>query len=130
MVIIYFFLAILLIFVLFEVVYFLRKKKGKFSPRLQGEIAHHLEKIANLSPREQILEYDKLLDLCLKYKGLSGSLGEKMKQYGKLFHDTDAIWRAHKLRNRIAHELDFVPSKNEFQASAQAFAREIKAFLQ
>ena len=126
----YFLLAILFVFILFEVVYFLRKRKGKFSPKLQAEITRHLEKIANLSPREQILEYDKLLDLCLKHKGLSGTLGEKMQQYTNLFRDTDAIWRAHKLRNRLAHELDFVPNESEFRASAQAFTREIKAFLQ
>lgn len=52
-----------------------------------------------------VLNADKLLDRALKEKGYKGtSMGERMVSAGRLFTKRDAVWAAHKLRNRLAHE--------------------------
>ena len=52
-----------------------------------------------------ILNADKLLDQALRERGMSGeTMGERMKSAKTLFSNNDAVWSAHKLRNRIAHE--------------------------
>lgn len=52
-----------------------------------------------------IFEADKLLDHALKHRGFGGdTMGERLKSAQRAFMNTDAIWRAHKLRNRLAHE--------------------------
>ena len=56
------------------------------------------------SPIQKVLEADKVLDLALTMLGVEGSLGEKLKIVGPRFSHIDDIWKAHKLRNRIAHE--------------------------
>ena len=65
-----------------------------------------------------ILEADKLLDLALKEKGLSGkTMGERMKQCQGKWTNGNGVWAAHKLRNRIAHETDV---KVDYERSRQA----------
>ena len=63
--------------------------------------------------RHAIMDADKLLDKLLTHKGYSGSLGEKLKKSGSLFSDLNGVWAAHKLRNRLAHELDAQVSQND-----------------
>ncbi len=62
---------------------------------------------ANGGPGMQlaIMEADKLLDHALKARGFAGeTMGERLKSANKAFMNTQAIWDAHKLRNRLAHE--------------------------
>lgn len=52
-----------------------------------------------------IMEADKLLDHALKARGFAGeTMGDRLKSANKAFMNTQAIWDAHKLRNRLAHE--------------------------
>lgn len=52
-----------------------------------------------------VLEADKLLDRALRDRGLAGTtMGERMKAAQPLWSNANAVWGAHKLRNRIAHE--------------------------
>jgi hypothetical protein len=52
-----------------------------------------------------IMEADKLLDHVLKARGFAGeTMGDRLKSANKAFMNTQAIWDAHKLRNRLAHE--------------------------
>lgn len=52
-----------------------------------------------------IINADKLLDQALRERGVSGeTMGERMKTAKAMFSDNNAVWNAHKLRNRIAHE--------------------------
>lgn len=64
--------------------------------------------------RTAVSEADKLLDLALRQSGARGdTMGERLKSSGKRFSNLNAIWRAHKLRNALAHEVgfDLVPSQ-------------------
>lgn len=48
-----------------------------------------------------------MLDHILREKGFSGTLGEKLKKARKLFNNPDNVWKAHKERNKIAHEMNY-----------------------
>lgn len=115
------------LFIIFDIIIiiFIWKKRKNISYKWKKDIHKHLQKIQRLDPNNQILEYDKILDLCLKKKGYQGSLGEKMKQYGKNFYNENAIWNAHKLRNKIAHEIDFHVTQNVYEINIQSFKKEI-----
>lgn len=52
-----------------------------------------------------VIEADKLLDKALIESGVSGkTMGERLKRCGDKFSSINAVWRAHKLRNALAHE--------------------------
>lgn len=73
-----------------------------------------------------VVEADKLLDKALLEMGVSGrTMGERLKKCGKeKFTKLDSVWRAHKLRNQIAHEprftVDYAQSKRALAVYRQA----------
>ena|SRR3989338_2267017 len=84
-----------------------RRVKGFSGAERKYIISHwgRLQIIAHADPKTAVLDADKLLDYALNCKGFSGSLGEKLKKAGPRFSNISGIWAAHKLRNKIAHEL-------------------------
>lgn len=77
-------------------------------------------------PVRRVLEADKVLDLALTELGFRGSLGEKLKKAGPRFTDVNAVWRAHKLRNRLAHETGARISDAEASGAMNAFERGLR----
>lgn len=65
-----------------------------------------LEKRVYWDPRHAVMEGDKLLDLLLQKRGYRGSMADKLKRAGRQFSNIQDLWYAHKMRNRIVHELD------------------------
>lgn len=65
-----------------------------------------------------VIEADKLLDKALIEMGVSGkTMGDRLKKCGGRFSNLNGVWRAHKLRNAIAHETDLeVSYKQAFNA--------------
>ncbi len=64
--------------------------------------------------KASLVEADKLLDYCMIGRGFAGdTMGERLKTGGSQFHNLNAVWSAHKLRNQLAHEVDhdLVPSQ-------------------
>lgn len=52
-----------------------------------------------------VINADKLLDHALKARGFKGeTMGERLKSVSKQLRHRNAVWEAHKLRNRIVHE--------------------------
>lgn len=52
-----------------------------------------------------VINADKLVDKAMQQKNFGGTtMGERLKKHPTAFSDVNAIWRAHKLRNRIAHD--------------------------
>jgi len=55
-----------------------------------------------------IINCDKLLDKAMIEMGIPGkTMGDRLKKSGDKFTNLNAVWRAHKLRNLIAHEHNF-----------------------
>jgi hypothetical protein len=67
--------------------------------------------------KNAVSEADKLVDYALKQQGFPGeTMADRLKAARTSFSSYsfyDGIWRAHKLRNALAHEVgfDFVPSQ-------------------
>ena len=54
-----------------------------------------------------VIDGDKLLDKAMMELGIPGkNMGERLKHSKDKFTDINAVWRAHKLRNALAHEDD------------------------
>lgn len=98
---------------------------GRYSqPRLsQAQIAERWSVIQATAAgggnglRTAVSEADKLFDQALRQQNLPGeTMGDRLKAAKNRFSSYsiyDAVWRAHKLRNSLAHEVgfDLVPSQ-------------------
>lgn len=108
--------TIVLGFMLFDVLIFVfiflkRASRKTFSSEQSQYIHSHWIRIIdsfNYDPKNSIMDADKLLNYALEKRGVKGStIGEKLQQQQavSLFSDINNAWNAHKIRNRIAHEL-------------------------
>jgi len=61
-----------------------------------------------------VVNADKLLDKAMRDLGYRGqTMGVRLKAHPQSFSNINAIWSAHKLRNRIAHENNLTVSPEE-----------------
>jgi len=66
--------------------------------------------------KNSLIEADKLLDYVLRGRGYRGTtMAERLKNADSNFTRRESVWRAHKLRNAIVHEVgyDLVPQQVE-----------------
>lgn len=106
--------------------YVLFYRKQRLSKKEISAIRKHWEEILELQdehPEQAILKADKLLDHALKKSGYSGSLGDKLQQARAVFRDNNGLWSAHKLRNRIAHEMNVKISSSQTKIALKAFQK-------
>ncbi len=104
--------TVILIFVLADVlmigyVLYRRFRKGLPEKVVQTIQAQWKEIINQGDHRHAIMDADKLLDYTLSQMGMKGSLGAKLKRAGHLFKSINAVWEAHKVRNNIAHQINY-----------------------
>lgn len=91
------------------------------------EIEHQLKREDAYSYSISVLNADKLVDQALRERGIGGqTMGERMKNSAQLFSDRNSIWTAHKLRNRISHEVDTHVSYQEALYALAAFRKALK----
>jgi hypothetical protein len=78
---------------------------------------------------QAIMQADILLDRALQFRNVSGTtLGERLKAAQTLLSREvlDVAWRAHKVRNRLAHELHAQVSEKEAEQTFADFRRVLK----
>ena len=66
--------------------------------------------------KNSLIEADKLLDYVLRGRGYRGTtMAERLKNAESNFSRRESVWRAHKLRNAIVHDVayDLVPQQVE-----------------
>lgn len=74
-----------------------------------------------------VIEADKLLDRALNELGIPGkTMGDRLKRSGDKFSNLDAVWKAHKLRNTVAHESDFDISYKQAASALLAYKQALK----
>ncbi|MEK7126803.1 MAG: hypothetical protein AAB848_01730 [Patescibacteria group bacterium] len=101
------------------------KKHVFTSEELQYIRSHWIRIIDSFNsyPKQAVLDADKLLDYGLSKKfskkARDLTLGAKLKKFGSVFSDIDAVWSAHKLRNQIAHEFGEINVKEARNALSQ-----------
>ena len=97
---------------------------------------HWLELLARVKTPEgmmlAVIDADKLLDEALKKHHFKGkTMGERLVSAQRLISDNDAVWYAHKLRNRLVHEPNIRLKKKEAQTALAGFKlglRDLGAF--
>ena len=120
-----FIIAVLIVAVLVFVAILLTGKRG-YHFNVEAYQARFLaieNKLRQDSPTSYvatIIEGDKLLDKAMMEMGVLGkTMGDRLKRIGGRFTNLNAVWRAHKLRNAIAHEADLEIS---YKQAANALA--------
>lgn len=74
-----------------------------------------------------VLSADKLLGQALEELGVpGGTMGERMKAFGKGFSNQDQVWQAHKIRNKIAHESNVKLTLKQVHAVLKCFKQALK----
>lgn len=119
-----FIVAILIVAVLVFLAIMLTGKRGhhfnvqSYQTRFL-EIENRLKQDNPASYPVTVINCDKLLDKALIEMGVPGkTMGDRLKRAGGRFTNLNAVWRAHKLRNAIAHEADLeITYKQAFNAT-------------
>lgn len=74
-----------------------------------------------------VIYADKLVDAALIERGFKGqTMGERMKNAAKVWSNANALWTAHKLRNRLAHEADAEVNYDEARRALASFKQAMK----
>lgn len=74
-----------------------------------------------------VIDADKLLDEALKKRHLRGkTMGERLVAAQRLLSDNDAVWYAHKLRNRLVHEPNVRLKKREAKDALAGFRQGLR----
>jgi hypothetical protein len=74
-----------------------------------------------------IIDADKLLDDALKKRHFKGkTMGERLVSAQKNLSDNDAVWFAHKLRNRLVHETNVRLKKRDVQKALSGFRQGLR----
>ena len=97
-----------LIMIAFGVAKLSLRPKRKITARDLQHIRKHWKKILEIKkshPSKAILDADKLLHFAFTKRGVHGSTGAQLKAGERYLSNLQNTWNAHKLRNRIAHEL-------------------------
>lgn len=81
------------------------------------------------NPAMRIMQADIVLHQALKTAGYNGTTGEMLKQSGARLSDENAVWRAHKLRNNIAHEPGLNVSDKQTAAAMKSFRKAINDLI-
>lgn len=127
-----FILAILIVAVLVFVAILLTGKRGyRFNMESYQtkflEIENKLKQDNPASFAMTIINGDKLLDKALVEMGVSGkTMGDRLKKAGSRFSNLNAVWRAHKLRNAIAHESDIEISYKQASNALTVYKQALK----
>lgn len=135
------FLVIILVaaFLLFAVISSSANKKtfsGKQSTKShidKAEIGRRWKTIQMVSKtnasglRSSVLEADKLLDYVMKKLGYPGdTMADRLKIAQKEFSNRNNVWRAHKLRNSMAHDVDFDLVSSQAKEAINDFGQALK----
>jgi hypothetical protein len=121
-------LAVVVILVVLAAAFLLRRKKG-LSAGDKAQIQEYWRRAcAQPDPHRRVLDADAVVSQLLKRLGYQGSVADQLKKAGTYIPDVNAVWAAHKLRNRIAHEPGAAVSPAEADRAIRAFERLVQKY--
>lgn len=93
-----------------------------------GEIQNHLNSMKEAEWKFAVIEADSLVDSILKAGGYLGdTMGDRLKNIDKTQIVTlDGLWEAHKIRNRLAHDVDYFLRYGEAKRALQLYEKTLK----
>ncbi len=127
-----FILAVLIVAVLVFVAILLTGKRGYTFDRQAYQakflsIENRLNQKNAATYMVTVISADKLLDKAMMEMGVPGkTMGERLKKCGDRFSNLNAVWRAHKLRNALAHESDLEISYKQAYNALQIYKQALK----
>lgn len=112
----------------------IRRRGNDDDESLQAEITRQWAEVEALVDQKNptawklaVLEADKLLDYGLKSLGLPGqTLGERLKVAVYRQPALRAVWEAHAVRNRLAHEPQYTLDQATARRTLKQFAQALK----
>lgn len=122
------FLGLLAFCCLAHVVWSLKKRKvpARDAQKLR-EAWQGLASVAD--PHRRVLDAEKIVDQALGILGYRGTFADKLRLAGPRFSDIESLWRAHKLRNRIAHEMNAALTEADASRALAAFRKGLDDLL-
>lgn len=129
---IFFFAAIFIVGAMLLIFIELTKKRPKTIDvekyRIQWlEIQNQLKRDDDQANAMAVLSADKLLDHSLKDLGFPGlTMAERLKAVNRKLSDKPAVWQAHKLRNRVAHEIDMRVTYDKARWALSVYKKALK----
>jgi len=92
------------------------------------EIQRHLNSTKEAEWKFAVIEADSLVDHILKSSGYPGdTMGERLKNIDKTQIVTlDGLWEAHKIRNRLAHDMNYFLRYGEAKRAVQLYEKTLK----
>jgi len=124
--------VLMIAFFVLTMIALVKRRKPSLSKSTQKYITSHWYRILDSvggDAQRAVMEADKLLDYVFerrvggKAKDLRLSLGEKLKRHKGFFSDLNGVWEAHKLRNKIAHEMGFKISESDAKRALSQFKK-------
>lgn len=74
-----------------------------------------------------IIQADNLLDEALKKRRFKGkTMGERLVSAQRILSSNDTVWFAHKLRNKLVHEVDVKLDKKEVQKALMGLRQALR----
>ena len=92
------------------------------------EIQRHLNSTKEAEWKFAVIEADSLVDNVLRASGYPGdTMGDRLKNIDKSQIVTlDELWEAHKIRNRLAHDLNYFLRYGEAKRAVQLYEKTLK----
>lgn len=110
---------------------FLVSRRKNLTERDKSKVYHKWQELKELESqgryKEAIMDADKLFDFVLKSMNIKGAtMGERLINAEKMLDNYHDIWEAHKIRNRLVHEVDFKADSRKAEVALRAFGRSIR----
>jgi hypothetical protein len=132
-------IVLALVIVVFLVALILSSKSGKKDSVWKLKAKENLNRLyPSLKSNDQhilkslLIDLDKLLDFCMREYGIRGeNMGERLKNAGKLYNKDlyNKMWRAHKTRNQLVHEVGYSITSGELKSMGYDLIEAVKRLI-
>lgn len=124
------FFSISLIFVVGTMLVFIFSQKRTLKKEQKQMFLRKIEQLlrSKKSPREKLIDMDIQMHQILKALGYKWSFWEILKKNGKNILDRETLWKLHKARNTLVHEVDSI-NESEIEKILKKYERYIVSFL-
>ena len=102
--------------------------KKELDPKLVKNANAKISKTSKLDPNLSLIESHKIMTNTLKtmFKNKKLNSSKILNKVSKNFKDEKAFWYYHRMRNKAAHEDDFVVSKTDAEKARKIFQDALK----
>ncbi len=113
--------------ILFLLLVWAKSRKRGLPAGKRAHLQTELTKASNIQDlNRRVIDCEKVIDHALQSLGFTGTFADKLKRAGPRFSDIESIWRAHKLRNRLAHEVGVHLDEREAMSAVNAFRKALE----